>query len=235
MKIYCKYYTMNTPYEINGFLVKTYSGSSWKEIIRDSNNVIYGIVECDNSVSSKIIQDLEVQFKVVNMTLPIFVGETYGVYQSLPLPSDVTVIRIPFEEVLEKNNIDITGLTLIDCVKEAKINTIKEIPKKEFGSINDVTIDVFRFIMLSSVYYPELTEEEKVVVDAQIEIFKKVYSKTQCIGSTDKLMNLMKDILFPYYLTKMQIDATTDIDAISSIPYHDDLTEEEMTGFLANL
>jgi hypothetical protein len=116
------------------------------------------------------------------------------------------------------------GITVNDgdqltYTKYYKSSLLKEIAKKKFYDDNDSIADLSKSVMAIVIYYPDLTPEEKQIVDAQIAIMKQIYTKEVAIGGLIELTSHLSDILVGYYTAKVGVIAAMTIEEVQAITF----------------
>jgi len=124
-----------------------------------------------------------------------------------------------FEQLLINNNIIVDDIDILACVKEFKANMFKEISKKRFYDDNDSIADLSKSVVLVTMHYPNLSAEQKQLVDAYINGIKQIYTPEVCIHGFTSLVDSLNSVLSGYYTAKSQLESAETVEEVLNVVY----------------
>ena len=210
---------------IESFLSQHFPSVTYDAIV-SQDMTHYGILSGTGDEFSKAMRAIEGRYSAQRLEIDAFIGECYMIYKNIIFPEgpgqpelvDFRVFMnrydIFFNDLV--TNIDVV---MLPYVKRAKEDLFKEITKRKFYDYNDICADITKTMAVLSIYYPELTPEEKVTVDALIMAVKAGYSKASAINGMATLVGKLSNIMTDYYSSKIALANANTVDAAIAVTY----------------
>lgn len=198
------------------YLDQYFPGVTYTGVLKDGL-IEYGYLEGEGNVLSKVLQTCSEKFSIKRLYENIFIGFCYPLYNPSTTEEDETPPT--FSEMMSGHGITVPG-DILPNVKEAQKEEFKEIVKKEFFEWNDSIAELNKAAMLFNLYDDtDLTSEQITQKDDLVSRIKNIYSPDLCLKGFDNLVQLLEDILVPYYQASNQVESATDINSVLNVIY----------------
>ena len=200
------------------YIDQYFPGISYTSIFSDGL-VNYGYIEGTGDLFSKMIQNCSVKFSIKKFDEDVFIGYCYTIFNSNNQSIEFEEESPSFSDIMNNHGINTNNYDLIDCVKKSKKEEFKEIVKKEFYEWNDAIADVSKASLLYLYDDSELSPEQLTKKNELLDRVKQIYTIDVCLDGTENLVKLLETVLYPYYISRMEVDSKEEIEDILNVVY----------------
>jgi hypothetical protein len=196
------------------YLDEFFEGVHFNGIIKDGL-MEYGYLEGIGKQLSNVLQSCSNKFSIKKIEEFAFIGYCYPLYN--PTVSD-DFTPLSFFEMMANHGIDVPE-DILPNVRQAQKESYKDIVMREFNDWNDTVADVSKASMLVFYDDSELTSEQLTRKQNLITRMKNIYSPEICLNGMEITVNLLENILVPYYTTCQQIENLNTVEEILNVDY----------------
>jgi len=187
---------------------------------------VFGVLEGSGDELSRVIRAIEPRHSAVRYSSEEFAGASVHAFQPYTGTEDpeepgyiAPADRPNWVTWLAGMGITVVEGDQIPRAKDYKYSLLKEIAKKKFYDDNDSIADLSKSVMAIVVHYPDMSQSDKDLVDAQVAILKQIYTKDVAISGLTELTSHLSNILVAYYTAKLTVEAAETIEEINAVVY----------------
>ena len=190
------------------------------------NIATFGVLAGSGDDLSRVVRTIETRHGAVRLTANEFAGASVAAFQSYKGPEDINqpgyiapANRPNWVAWMAEVGITVQEGDELNCAKYYKATLLKEIAKKKFCDDNDSLADLAKAVIAITVHYPDLTIQQKVLVDNQIAIIKQIYTPDIAVSGLTELVSNLTSNLIAYYNATTAVSSATTLKDINDVIY----------------